>query len=218
MTRVFKWLLAVLLLLGLLLVAALFAVQHWIGTEDFRSRVMQEAGQALGVGVGIERIDVTVWPLPALVLEQIEFKTRSALTLDRLEVRPDWSELLQGRVAASTLIVRRAVLPQSAVDALVAVLQKRKRNALQGPGMDADALARYLPQRIVLDDVTWVDAKGAGITVQADVRLSTDALPQDLQLEILKGRLQGTRLSLQREGLAWDVTLQVAGGEREGSR
>jgi len=216
MNRVFKWLLAVLLLLGLLLAAALFAVQRWIGTDDFRNRVMQEAEQALGVGIGIGRIDVTVWPVPALVLEQIELKTRSVLTVARVEVRPDWSELLQGRIAASTLIVRRAVLPHSAIDALVAALQKMKRREPQRPEMDADALARYLPQRTVLDDVTWVDAKGAGITVQADARLSPDALPQTLQLEVLKGRLQGTRLSLQRDGLAWDVALQVAGGSVKG--
>lgn len=216
MNRVFKWLLSVLLLVVLLLAAGLFALHRWLGSEEFRNRVMQEAGQALGVGVGIGRIDVTVWPLPALVLEQIELKTRSVLTVERLEVRPVWSELLRGRVAPATLIVRRAVLPQSAIDALVAVLQKKKRSGPQSPEMDADALARFLPSRTVLDDVTWVDAKGAGITVQADAHLSPDALPQTLQLEVLKGRLQGTRLSLQRDGLAWDVALQVAGGSVKG--
>lgn len=216
MNRVSKWLLIGLLLVVLLLVAALFAVQRWIGTEDFRHRVMQEAGQALGVGVVIGRIDVTVWPLPALVLERIELKTRSALTVERLEVRPAWSELLLGRLAPATLIVRRAVLPQSAIDALVAALQKKKRSEPQGPEMDAQTLGRFLPRRTVLDGVTWVDAKGAGITVYADARLSPDALPQTLQLQVLKGRLQGTSLSLQRDGLAWDVALQVAGGSVKG--
>jgi uncharacterized protein involved in outer membrane biogenesis len=64
--------------------------------------------------------------------------------------------------------------------------------------------------------VTWVDAKGAGITVQADARLSPDALPQSLELEVLKGRLQGTHLALQRDGMAWDVVLQLAGGSVKG--
>jgi hypothetical protein len=177
---------------------------------------MQQAGQALGVGVVIGRLDVSVWPLPALVLEQIEVKTRSGLTVERLEVRPAWSELLLGRVAPATLIVRHAVLPQSAIDALVAALQKKKRSGPPSPEMDAEALARFLPRRTVLDGVTWVDAKGAGITVQADARLSPDALPQTLELQVLKGRLQGTRLSLQRDGLAWDVALQVAGGSVKG--
>jgi uncharacterized protein involved in outer membrane biogenesis len=216
MNRIRKGLLISLLFLVLLIAAALFTVQRWLGTEEFRSRAMQEARQVLGVGVDIGRIDVTVWPLPAVVLTQIELKTRSVLKVERLEVRPAWTELLLGRVAPGTLIVRRAVLPQSAIDALMVVLQKKKRSAPPSPEMDAEALARFLPRRTVLDDVTWVDAKGAGITVQADARLGPDALPQSLQLQVLKGRLQGTRLSLQREGLAWDVALQVAGGSVKG--
>jgi uncharacterized protein involved in outer membrane biogenesis len=215
MKRARQWALIVFLVLGLLLAGALFALKRWIATEDFRSRAMREAGQALGVAIRIERIDLAVWPLPALVLEGIELRSRSALTLERVELRPAWGELLLGRVAPGTLVVRHAVLPQTAIDGLVAALQKR-RAATSGRDTEASSASQYLPRRSVLDDVTWVDAKGAAITVQADARLSSDGLPQSLQLEILKGRLQGTRLALQRDGLAWDVALQVAGGSVKG--
>lgn len=204
------------LFLVVLVAVGTLALRRWIGTEDVRNRAMQEAGRALGVGVRIGRIDLSVWPLPALALEDIELRGRSVLTLERVEVRPDWTELLQGRVTPDTVIVRNAVLPQSAIEALLIALQKKRHGADSRDAEASSTPARNLPRRAVLDGVTWVDAKGAGITVKADVRLSPDALPQDLQLEILKGRLQGTRLSLQRDGLSWDVALRIAGGSTQG--
>jgi hypothetical protein len=215
MKRMRKWLSIGFLFLVLLLAVALFAVQRWIGTEDFRNRAMREASQALGVGVRIGQIDLAVWPLPAVVLEGVELRTRTPLKLGWVELRPAWGELLLGHVLPGTLIVRHGVLPQSAIDGLVASLQK-KHPAADSKETDVSAVAQYLPRRTVLDDVTWVDAKGAGITVQADARLSPDALPQSLELEVLKGRLQGTRLALQRDDMAWDVALQLAGGSVKG--
>jgi hypothetical protein len=138
------------------------------------------------------------------------------LTLEHFEVQPVWSELLRGRVAPGTLIVRNAVLPQSAIEALLTAIQKKRQGADNRDAELSSAPAQYLPRRTVLDGVTWVDAKGAGITVKADARLSPDALPQNLQLEILKGRLQGARLSLRRDGLSWDVALRIAGGRVQG--
>jgi uncharacterized protein involved in outer membrane biogenesis len=215
MKRLHQSLLIVVLFLVLLLAGGMFALQRWIGSDDFRNRVMQEAAQALGVGVRIGSVDLSIWPLPALVLEKIEAGARSAVTLQRVEVRPAWIQLLQGRVAPATLIVRNAVLPHSAMDALVTAIQKKRQGA-ERKDVDFEAMGRWLPRRTVLDGVTWVDAKGVGITVYADARLSPDALPQALELEVLKGRLQGARLSLLRDGLAWDVGLQLAGGSVKG--
>jgi uncharacterized protein involved in outer membrane biogenesis len=215
MNRVYKWLLAVLLLVVLLLACTLFALHRWLGSEEFRGRIMQQAGQALGVGVRLGSIDLAVWPLPAVVLESVELRTRPVLSVERVELHPVWSQLVLGHVALSTLVVQRAVLPQSSIDALVAILQK-KRAGLDDREAGTDSMARFLPQRTVLENVTWVDAKGAGITIQADARLSPDALPQTLELKVIKGRLEGTRLSLRRDGLAWDLALQVAGGSVKG--
>lgn len=72
--------LALALLLGLPL-AGLSALQHWIGSDDFRARVEREASDALGVPVKLERLDVDVWPLPALGVSGIRIQTRPALTL-----------------------------------------------------------------------------------------------------------------------------------------
>jgi len=218
MTRMIKWLLAGLLALVLLLAAGVFALQRWIGTDDFKARVEREAAAALGVAVKLDQIDVTVWPLPALALGGIQIQTRPALMLERVEVRPVWADLLQGRVAPATLIVRRAMLPQPGIDALVAVLQKKKRTTSEETNRSANLAAQFLPQRTVLDGVTWSDARGAAITVAAEATLGPDVLPQALTLQVLKGRLQGARLVLQRDGArtAWDVALNVAGGTVKG--
>jgi uncharacterized protein involved in outer membrane biogenesis len=119
-------------------------------------------------------------------------------------------------VAPATLVVRQAVLPQPALDALIAAQQKQQRAEAQDTGKDSHSAWLFLPQRTVLDGLTWIDAKGAAITVAAEASLSPDALPQALNLQVLRGRLQGARLALQRAGNAWDVLLHVAGGSVKG--
>lgn len=214
MKRAVKWIGIALLVLLLLLAAGVLALQRWIGTDDFRQRMAQQAGTVLGVEVTLGRIEVALWPLPAVAVERMTVQTKPALTVARVEVRPAWADLLQGRVAPATLVVRRAVLPQPGIDALQAAMQKAK--AKEQP--QGDVPWQLLPQRTVLDGLTWVDAKGAAITVQADVRLSPDVWPQQLDLQIVQGRLQGSKLTLQREAQAhaWGVALQVAGGSIKG--
>jgi len=214
MKRALKWIALALLVLLLLLATGVLALQRWIGTDDFRHRLEQQAGTALGVGVTLGRIDVALWPLPAVAVDHIALQTQPALTVARVEVRPVWADLLQGRAAPATLVVRRAVLPQPGIDALLAAMKKaRPQDQPQG-----DVPWQLLPRRTVLDGLTWVDAKGAAITLQADATLSPDVWPQQLEAQVVQGRLQGSKLALQREAdrLAWGVALQVAGGTVKG--
>ncbi len=216
MKRTIKWLGPTLLVLLLLLALGVFALQRWMGSADLRTRVAHEASAALGVAVTLGRMDVALWPLPALALGDIELQTRPALTLERVEVRPTWSGLLQGRLELTTVIVRRAVLPQPAIRAILEALQKKKRATSENKGLEMDSALKFLPRSVVLDGVTWVDAKGAAITLQADASLDPDGLPRELKLQVLQGRLQGARLALLRAGNAWDVALDVGGGSVKG--
>lgn len=168
------------------------------------------------MAVKLGRMDVAVWPLPGLALEGIQLQTRPALTLARLELRPVWGALLQGRLALSTLLVRDAVLPAQAVDALVVLLQKKKQADKSKPEPQAVSALAFIPHRMVLDGVTWVNVKGVGVTVDAEAQLSEDGLPQTASLRVLKGQLEGSKLGLQRDGNSWVLRLDVGGGTVKG--
>ncbi len=209
--RYLLWTLGALLLV---LAAALLVVQRWLSTDEFRQRVEQEATAVLGVPLQLERVGLSLWPLPGVALDGVVLRTRQPLKAQRIELRPAWLQLLIGRAAISTLVVQRAVLPQQGIDALLASLQKiRQRDKSPQTGSSL----HLLPRRTVLDELSWVDAKGKTIVIQAEARLDSDALPERLALEVLRGRLQGTRLDLRRsDALAWEVMLQVAGGTMQG--
>lgn len=218
MNRKLKWVTLVLVVLLLLLAAGVLELQRWVGTDDFRARVAKEASQALGVNVTLTRVDVTVWPLPGVSLGGIEIQTRPPLTLEELAVSPSWSGLLRGRIELATVLVRKATLPQVSIDSLIASLQKKKQARKNPRGSEAenDSNSQYIPQRTVLDQVTWVSAKGSSITLNADARLNAQGLPDDVAVQILKGQWQGAKAHLQRQGNDWTVGMEVGGGTIKG--
>ncbi len=209
MKRLLKRGLVVAAVLLALLVAAVAALQHWLGSEAMRQRIETEATAALGVKLQVGRVELTLWPLPGLALEGLRVQTKPALTAARIEMRPAWADLLRGHVALGTLVLREARLPQQGLDALLAV---RARMA-----SDRAFPLQLLPRRTVLDRLSWLDARGQAIVLQAEAHLDADAWPRDVQAQVLQGRLQGTRLTLQRrQPQAWDLALQVAGGTVQG--
>src|SRR4051812_31757396 len=74
----------------LLLVGVAIALQYWLRTDDFRSRVEREASAALGVPLKLGRLSVDLWPLPAVAADDVRIQTRPALTVGRIEARPEW--------------------------------------------------------------------------------------------------------------------------------
>ena len=218
MKRLGKWLLLALLAAGLLVAAALFALQRWIGTDDFRARVQTQIGAALGVGVKLGRIVVDVWPVPGLALVDVDIQTRPPMAIERVEVRPVLQSLLAGRVELATLLVRRADLPQAGIDDLLAARKKKQSPAAAAgsePGAQ-DGSLDLIPRRVVLDAVTWRSAGGDANTVDAESRLSPDGLPDTLTLKVLDGKFQGARIQLSRKALVWDVKISHARGTIQG--
>jgi len=237
MSKVLKWLVIAALALMLLLAAIAFTLHRWIATDDFRQRIEREASAALGVPVALGGLAVDVWPLPAVAVSGIEVKTAAPVTVGRVEVRPLWRPLLSGRLEVATLLVRRAVIPQQGVDAVMLAMQKKKTDAAIGkkdgkpaapPPVDPSgglAVTAFLPRRTVLDDVTWVSAAGARTTVQAEARLGADGLPDNASFKLLKGHLQGLQATLVRKDAAadlaatgheWALKVNVGGGTVEG--
>jgi uncharacterized protein involved in outer membrane biogenesis len=231
MAKVFKWLVFLALGLMVLLAAVAFTLHRWVSTDDFRQRVEREASAALGVPVALDRVAVDVWPLPAVALSGISVQSKPPITLGRVEVRPQWQPLLKGRLAVSTLLVRKAVLPQQAIDAVLLLLQKKKTPAQVAAAAAAQAQAGeaaqasmdWLPRRTVLDEVSWVSAAGAQTTVNAEARLGDDGLPDSVELKLVQGNLKGLEASLKRDepqagavGDEWALRVDVGGGKVEG--
>jgi uncharacterized protein involved in outer membrane biogenesis len=231
MAKVFKWLVFLALGLMVLLAAVAFILHRWVSTDDFRQRVEREASAALGVPVALDRVAVDVWPLPAVALSGISVQSKPPITLGRVEVRPQWQPLLKGRLAVSTLLVRKAVLPQQGIDAVLLLLQKKKTPAQASAAAASSAQAAqqgqapmdWLPRRTVLDEVTWVSAAGAQTTVNAEARLGDDGLPDSVVLKLVQGNLKGLEASLKRDeaqagavGDEWALRVDVGGGKVEG--
>lgn len=218
MKQLGKWLVLSLLAAMLLLGAGLFGLQHWVGTDDFRARVQVQAGDALGVPVQLGRIAVDLWPVPAVALLDAQVQTVPDLFAERVEVRLVLGGLLAGRLDLATLLVRRADLPQAGIDQLMASFKKKPAAGADAPEAGAkSAPPDLIPRRLVLDAVTWRSAGGIATTVEADIRLSPEGLPDALSLKVLAGQFQGAGLQLARKESVWDIKIDHAGGTIQGS-
>lgn len=213
MAKFLKWAAIAAGVFLLVLVAVAVALQSWLRTDDFRTRVEREAGNALGVPMKLGKLSIDLWPLPAVAADDVQLQTRPALTLGRIEARPVWAGLLAGRLEISTLIVRKAVLPQAAIAALTAGMQKRSAGKKPTPKSDAPLL---LPRRALFDDITWIDEKGQRLTADAEAKLGGDGLLDEASFKIVAGRFAGTQGKVHRESDHWPVRVDIGGGRIAG--
>ena len=217
MTKLFKWMAFALAAVALVLVGVVVALQYWLRTDDFRSRVEREAAAALGVPVKLGRLSVDLWPVPAVAVDDVQVQTRPApLTVARVEARPEWTALLAGRLEISTLIVRQAVLPQTGLTALANAMQKREKAAVRPQPAPASDAPMILPRRAVFDDVSWIDEKGQRITVDVEAQFGSDRLLDSADLKVVQGRLAGTHAVIRREPDHWPVRVDIGGGRIAG--
>ena len=220
MARVLKWIVVALVLLVLLVLGTAFALHRWVSTDDFRSRVEREASAAIGVPVKLGALSVDVWPLPAVAVDKLRLQSQPPVTLERVEARPVWQALLQGRLEVSTLIVRDAVLPAQGISAIAAAFQKRKppAQASPPPGSEGEegGSMDWVPRRAVFERVTWVDEKGARTTVDAQLGLGTDGLLDKATFKITAGKFAGTEGKVERAADHWPVRVDIGGGRIAG--
>jgi hypothetical protein len=217
MTKLFKWMAFALAAVALVLVGVVVALQYWLRTDDFRSRVEREAAAALGVPVKLGRLSVDLWPVPAVAVDDVQVQTRPApLTVARVEARPEWTPLLAGRLEIGTLIVRQAVLPQTGLTALANAMQKREKAAVRAQPAPASDTPMILPRRAVFDDVSWIDEKGQRITVDVEAQFGADRLLDSADLKVVQGRLAGTHAVIRREPDHWPVRVDIGGGRIAG--
>jgi hypothetical protein len=215
MGRVLKWLAIGLLAFVVLLVAVAMSLQYWLRTDDFRSRVEKEAAAALGVPLKLGRLSIDLWPLPAVAVDQVRLQTQPPLTVERVEARPVWTGLLVGRVEVSTLVVRKAVLPQASIAAIGAAMQKKSKTVARKQPTTPGAPIVW-PRSVVLDDITWVDEKGQRITVDAKADLGGDGYLDEASFKVVEGRFSGTHGKVKREHEQWPLRIDIGGGHIAG--
>lgn len=208
-----KWLVGIAAALAVLVALAAFGLSRWASSDDFRQRAQQQAGQALGVPVQLGRLDIALWPLLSVAVHDVRIQTRPPLTLERVEARPVWASLLAGKPELDSLVVRNAVLPQQGLVALATGLQKQEAGS---GGKPAPAAAPQLPRRIVLERVTWVDARSQKLTVNAEVAFEGELLPQSARIAVVEGRFAGARARLERQPEAWQLRSEIGGGTVSG--
>lgn len=224
MLKIFKWLAVLTLGFVLLFTALVLGLYQWVSTDDFKQRLTQQATAALGVPVSLGSIGVDVWPVPAVALNQLSVQTTPAITVGRLEARPELLPLLRGQLMVATLIVRQAVLPQIRLDKLLTAHQALQKKKLLAPKSiepkakntgnlepkspsqtpqeaqnKATVAMQWLPRRTVLDDVTWVNAAGVATALDGQAKLAADGLPDSVSLTLIRGNLKGLRAMLQRQ-------------------
>lgn len=218
MAKVLKWMSVAVVLFVLLLVAVAFLLQYWLRTDDFRTRVEKEATAALGVPLKLGGLSVDLWPLPAVAAEDVQIQTRPMLSVGRVEARPGYAALLAGKLEIATLVVRKAVLPQTAIAALGNAVQKKDKGAKPAakPASSTGSPMDMLPRRAEFEDITWIDEKGQRITVDAQAHLGFDGLLDSASFKIVQGRLAGTHGSIERDGETWPVRVAIGGGQIAG--
>jgi hypothetical protein len=218
MNRALKWLLVLAAVVVVLFSAIAVALNAWVGSEDFRGRVAREMSSAAGVPIELGGLSVKVWPLPAVSVDKVRVRSNPPLTFERIEARPVWAALAHKRLEIATLYVRNAVVPQDAIAAVSAAFRKAHpddaTNKKDKPPQEAPAV--MLPDRIVLEQVTWIDTKGGRNVIDATARMDDDGLPSHVDFTVTQGRWQGVKAKLDRAAKQWLLDAAVGGGTIKG--
>lgn len=197
MPRFLKWTLAIAVGVLLLLVGLLLGLRAWLASDDFRGRAAAQLSQALGAPARIGGLSVSLWPLPGVEVDRLSIGSEPPLTLERIELKPVWRSLLGGSPEIDTVLLRDALLPQRAVAALVAGLDRgpaRKTAAQQAPAAGAPLA---LPRELRLEHIVWVNERGGHIPVDATLRRNESAKGWDIRVVVGGGTVRGT---LRQEG------------------
>lgn len=216
MNRALKWLLALAALFVLVIVGIAFALNIWVGSDDFRVRVAREVSSAAGVPVELGGLHVDVFPLPGVSVDRVQIKSNPPLSFERIEARPVWAGLATRKLQIATLYVRDAVIPQEAIAAVSAAYRKAHPEEKKKHATPAETKSVTLPQRIVLEKVTWVDPKGQRNVVDATARMDDDGLPGHVDFAVTQGRWQGVQAKLERAQKNWLLDGKVGGGTIKG--
>ena len=223
MRPISKFFLRLIFALALLLAAAWAALAWWLSGDGLRQALQSSAREQLGVPVVLEKISLSIWPLPSVALQGLQIQTQPALVAQRVELRPAWGGLLREprQLELLALHVQGVQLPQKGIDQLQQTLSKKERstqtpsgqtrqNASKTTPHSAPALlgALAIPQRITLDQLVWQSTAGERLALSGSIQLSAARDAAQLDLRLAGGTLRGP---LRLAGLQTPSPVQLSG-------
>jgi len=210
-----KKLLRILAAALLLLVLLGWSAQAWVASADARRRVTQALTDWVGVPVALEKIELQFWPLPALRVQALSLQTQPPLSMEQLRLRPAIGALLFGRLRLAALQVSGVVLNERAIDKLIALQKKKQKAQDEAPPQNASEELN-LPERVDLDQINWINAKGKPTVLQGHLQFSDLGELDAADLTLLSGQFEGARVQTSRDGTRWSIEVDVAGGTVKG--
>ena len=102
--------------------------------------------------------------------------------------------LLTGRVVLASVLLQEAKPPQAGMEQLVAALQRKEQQnkATKKCGFNQQGRPGCA-QRVVLDNVTWLDSRRQCNDCGRELALGNDLLPDHVQAKGGAGRFAGTQ-------------------------
>jgi uncharacterized protein involved in outer membrane biogenesis len=201
-----KWMVAAGVLLALLVGAWLALLMLLPNDEELAAKASVELEARLGVPVAVGSLGWRLFPIPAVVVQDVATRQPQAITLRKLTLHPSLPALFDGRLQFDSAELEGAVLPQLSLRAL-----DKGAGAPQG-NPDATVLARF-----VFRDVTWISRRGMAVVFDGEVDFDPAWRPRQAHMR-RPGVSPATDLRLTRQGQEdrWTTQIRVGGGTADG--
>lgn len=201
-----KWMVGGGVLLALL-VGGWLALLLWLPSdEELAARASAELQARLGVPVEVGSLGWRLFPVPAVVVQDVATRQTPPITLKKLTIHPSLPALLDGRLQFDRAELEGAVLPQLSLRALD-----------KGPGMAQASPDATVLDRLVFRDVTWISRRGMAVVFEGEVDFDPAWRPREAHLR-RPGVSTVTDLRLSRQGREdrWTTQVRIGGGTADG--
>lgn len=201
-----KWMVAGGVLLALLVAGWIALVLLLPSDEELAARASAELETRLGVPVAVGSLGWRLFPVPAVVVQDVATRQPQPITLGKLTVHPSLPALLDGRLQFDSAELDGAVLPQLSLRAL------DKGSAVTQGNPDATVL-----ERLVFRDVTWISRRGMAVAFDGEIDFDPAWRPR--QAHLRRPGVQPTadlRLTRQGQEDRWTTQIRIGGGTADG--
>ncbi len=201
-----KWMVAGGVLLALLVGGWLALLLLLPSDEELAAKASAELQARLGVPVAVGSLGWRLFPVPAVVLQDVATRQTPPITIKKLTVHPSLPALLDGRLQFDRADLDGAALPQLSLRAL------DKGTGLAQANPDATLL-----ERLVFRDVTWISRRGMAVVFEGEVDFDPAWRPREAHLR-RPGVSPVTDLRLTRQGQEdrWTTQIRIGGGTADG--